>query len=267
MYADVKTAEEFFERGNGMAKFDHRAAVFDFQRAIELGTEVAKYRHALAMSLAMMGRFRTAADVFRQCLEDDKNDLDSLYELAEILRIDLAEPAESIPYYQRALELDPENFNMNLGLGKALIDVGDPAAAIKHLTKSLELEPDNPTSLMHRGHAYAKLGDFDRALADANKAVERAPDNPVAYRFRGLVKQEQEDVDGAIADFDAGLKLRDLPFLRLDRGLAYLRSGNPERAEADFAAAERLSPKIWFEMEAEIAKVNAQAPSAVSSPR
>jgi tetratricopeptide (TPR) repeat protein len=52
--------------------------------------------------------------------------------------------AEAIPYYEKALQVNPDYAEAQAELGNALFHTGRPAAAIPHLEQALKLHPDYP---------------------------------------------------------------------------------------------------------------------------
>jgi len=85
--------------------------------------------------------------------------------------------AESIDWYNRALELDPEYANALNGIGYILACEGkDGARALTYCRKAVDLKPDNPAYLDSLAWAYHKLGFSDEARNQINKALARAPE-------------------------------------------------------------------------------------------
>jgi tetratricopeptide (TPR) repeat protein len=72
------------------------------------------------------------------------------------------QPQAAIPYYQKAIELNPDYFGSYLGAGVAQLQAGDKAKAEEWLTKSAQLLPTAPA-------AYY-LGNIARDRGDATKA-------------------------------------------------------------------------------------------------
>lgn len=93
---------------------------------------------------------------------------------------------ESIPMYQRAVELYPEfvvaHYNLGIALGKdKRFDDAKEA-----LTEAIKLKPDFAAAYTARGDIDAGASDYDAAVRDFSKALELYPDYAQAYYKRAL---------------------------------------------------------------------------------
>ncbi len=83
---------------------------------------------------------------------------------------------ESLKWYAKALELDPENANALNGLGYILACQGsDGARALTYCRKAVDKKPDNAAYLDSLAWAYFKLGFLAEARDMIDRALERAP--------------------------------------------------------------------------------------------
>jgi tetratricopeptide (TPR) repeat protein len=151
--------------------------------------------------------------------------------------------------------------------------------AISDFTKAIELNDHIAQSWAYRGNAYLKKGDYALALADFDRAIALDSRLVYAYRNRALVYLDMEDFDRAIADTSEGILIDPtFPFLYANRcgmfllkaelqaaiadcdkaiqndddeqkqlayrnrGRAFLYSGSPDKARADFAESTRIAP-------------------------
>lgn len=84
---------------------------------------------------------------------------------------------ESIVWYSKALDLDPENANALNGLGYILACAGrDGARALTCCRKAVDKRPSNPAYLDSLAWAYFKLGFADEARSQIDRALELAPE-------------------------------------------------------------------------------------------
>ena len=79
------------------------------------------------------------------------------------LQLQQDKPKEAIPYYQRAIELDPNYFGSYLGAGVAEYKLGDKAKARDWLTQSAKLLPTAPAAY-YLGNLAKEQGDTASAL-------------------------------------------------------------------------------------------------------
>jgi tetratricopeptide (TPR) repeat protein len=83
---------------------------------------------------------------------------------------------ESIAWYGKALELDPENANALNGLGYVLACEGrEGARALTCCRKAVDMRPNNPAYLDSLAWAYFKLGFADEARDQIERALGLAP--------------------------------------------------------------------------------------------
>lgn len=84
---------------------------------------------------------------------------------------------ESLRWYARALELDPENPNALNGLGYTLACAGsDGARALTYCRKAVDKRPENPAYNDSLAWAYYKLGFLGEARSRIDRALSAAPD-------------------------------------------------------------------------------------------
>ena len=62
---------------------------------------------------------------------------------------------------------------------------GEYDLAIKDFNRAIELNPNNFFAYNNRGNAYDKIEDFDRAIEDFNAAIKLKSDYAKAYNNRG----------------------------------------------------------------------------------
>ena len=92
----------------------------------------------------------------------------------------------------------------------SIIDFREPFDDLKEINYQIEENPNDYESYKKRGDYYWYLGQYGLVIQDYNKAIELNPNYADAY---------------------------------YNRGLAYQKIGADERAQADFAKAEKLGYK------------------------
>ncbi len=149
-----------------------------------------------------------APDAIQKISEAFLDDLH--YYRAGFAYIEQNDPAGAVPFFQKSLELNPNNTLSRLDLADALFDLGKIPESKAHLVKLLEIEPD---------HALAHF-QLAAILRDEDKLDE------AAEHFRQAVRGEPN-----LHAAQAGL------------ATALLQTGHPEEAAEHFAAAMRLEPQ------------------------
>ena len=87
-----------------------------------------------------------------------------------------AKPAEALAAFQQAVQLDPNNAETHLNLGKSQFTLGHVNEAIAELQEALRLDPVNPQAKRLLSQAYRRAGNAKNAA----KYAEASSEKPVA---------------------------------------------------------------------------------------
>jgi len=90
-----------------------------------------------------------------------------------------AKPVEALAAFQQAVQLDPNNAEAHLNLGKSRFTLGHVNEAIAELQEALRLAPANPQAKRLLSQAYRRAGDAKNAAKYAEASTE-TPVAPVA---------------------------------------------------------------------------------------
>jgi tetratricopeptide repeat protein 21B len=96
--------------------------------------------------------------------------------------MDIQEPEEAIQYYEKALELDPDDNNLVREVGKALVMTHDYKRAVKYYETCLQDDPKLLDLRTDLADLYIKL----RAYEDAKRVLIEA------LKF---LKDQKADID------------------------------------------------------------------------
>jgi tetratricopeptide (TPR) repeat protein len=150
---------------------------------------------------------------------------------------------------QAAIKLDPKDSYALFALGRLDLLRGDSGGASKHFSAAQAASP-YPDRIAERiatayddQDRYAQAFPFwDQVISATSAAEPRASALGASCRSRARAGKE---LGRALKDCDTSLQLHPDAAKVLDsRGLAYLRSGAPEKALADFDAALTHAPKM-----------------------
>lgn len=129
---------------------------------------------------------------------------------------------------EQAIAADGGNAEAWFLKGRVLMLDGDPAAADRAIIRAASLDRGNPRILNALGALAADRDDAPRALAAYRMAIDAAPANGFAwYNSAVLLADGGEATEAADAFYAAAL--------------AYLKSGDPARAERALGQLRRLS--------------------------
>lgn len=86
---------------------------------------------------------------------------------------------EAIKYYDKILEINPNDEKALLNKGSVLIELDRIEEAIKHYERIIEINPNNVKALASKGIALAHLQEYNDALVMIDKALLLDPDNEI----------------------------------------------------------------------------------------
>jgi len=123
--------------------------------ALELDPQSSDEYLAVAMaSVRLKGDFPAVRANLEKVLEADPDNLMAHTMSGWGLFVNMGQPRQALPHFQRIVELDPLDFRARGGLALALMYMGECDGATDSLTSIIELAPDSP-------RAYERLGLVD----------------------------------------------------------------------------------------------------------
>jgi len=143
--------------------------------------------------------------------------------LAAIYRERLFDDEKADQVIEQMVAANPESGEARLELGRYLMqwkssESESRARAREVLDEALELDPDNLDIQLASAEAAMTEGDFDGAKAKLEKALKEHPHDPRVYRAKATWAWRQNEIDQAMAEVDKGLEevadSRDLLYLK-----------------------------------------------------
>jgi len=114
---------------------------------------------------------------------------------------------ESMTYFDKVLEIEPNNLDALNNKGGLLNTLGDFSEAIVYFDRVLEIEPNHVRALVNKGSTLGSLGKFDEAIFSLERALEIDPENIDALSNKAAVFVDQEQHYDAITIFHDLLKI------------------------------------------------------------
>ena len=146
-------------------------------------------------------RARTAA----ASLKTLRPDLADGYQLSGLVAREEHRLDDAEKELQRALELQPDSFEILTSLTLVSLERGRAAAAIERLQHVRARNPRDAQILDLLGGTYLQVKDLPHATEVLTEATELAPRSWIAYRDLAQVRLAAGDSDGAIAKYRAAL--------------------------------------------------------------
>jgi DNA-binding winged helix-turn-helix (wHTH) protein/tetratricopeptide (TPR) repeat protein len=178
-----------------------------------LGKSAAKLRADLGESLASVRAFDVPLN------QATTSSLEALKEYTIGFKVGAQKgPAESFPYYLRAIQLDPNFAIAYLGAGIAHYNMDQPGKGTEYVTRAFQLRErtSEPEGLEIASDYYSFVtGELDKAAQAYEKTIESYPKRESAYgNLSGIYSTEGQYEKGAEL-------LRQAMRLNPDRGIAY----------------------------------------------
>jgi len=197
-------------------------AVVAFRRAIELNPEHFGSYVGLGQSLAKLGQLDEAIVAYRRASELEPEAEWIQHRLGEVLQqrtqLDLEDAIASyhravelnpddVQAYRKLLQIQPDNFEVWLQLGKALVKQEqweEAIAAYRHIT---ELNPDDVPAHYRLGELLIKQGDLEGAIDTFRQALELSPNSDESYYNLGEALASQGNITEASLCYHKAFKL------------------------------------------------------------
>jgi len=123
-----------------------------------------------------------------------------------------------------------------------VVGLGTVGAVLALLIAPPLLQTNAAVQHFDRGNDYLAQGQYVLAVEEYTQVIEIDPEQAAAYHNRGLAYSRLGDADRAIADFSKALSIQEDADTYVLRGDAYRLTDDYDRALADFDRALELNP-------------------------
>jgi len=152
----------------------------------------------------------------------------------------------------------PDRAQEEAALAEKLLGVGTYDQAMRHFDRAIQIWPDYADAYLNRGLAEHGASHRLEALADLGRALDLDPSLTRAYNARCQIDLETGDVQKTIRDCSKSIQMSPTLDAYYQRGEAYEKIGEHQKAIADFDAAIAESREAPFAYRARsVAKRNA----------
>ncbi|MFC2166459.1 protein kinase [Acidobacteriota bacterium] len=134
-------------------------------------------------------------------------------------------------YYRRAVELDPNNIDINYHVAGFLKDIGLYTQAVRYYSRALEIDPKNTEFHILSARCYMNNGDFQKAEVILRTALEIEPNSANLRLFLArqlLMMKRQDEAEDQIV-WVLGMD-PNYPGVKYTRALIYASQGKREQA-------------------------------------
>ncbi len=199
---------------------------------------------ANALALHQAGRLAEAEKVYRQVLDIQSDQFDSLH-LLGVIFFQRGDPAAAVEQIDRALKGNPDDVVALNNRGNALHALQRFDEALASYDRALALRPDYTDALCNRGAALHELKRYDEALAASDRIIALQPDCAEAHSNRGNTLRALGRYDEAVEACDRALALQpDLVDAYMNMGSILKDLGHLREAQEAYVDALRLDPSL-----------------------
>jgi protein O-GlcNAc transferase len=206
------------------------------------------------MNIAHSPEFKRALASFRQgrldevnlicvgILRQDAHHFAALH-LLGLVALQSNDAARALQLMRQSIAINPQQPDVHLNIGNALLRLRDPEAALASCNSALALKPDFIEAWNNRGNILRELRRHGEALESYARALELQPTHADALHLRAMLLLEMDRLLDALEFFDRALRQRsDVPAIHINRGNALFRLGRIEDALASYDKALSLAP-------------------------
>jgi TolB-like protein/Flp pilus assembly protein TadD len=225
---------------NKRTAVDLRKSIEYFNQAIEKDPKYSLAYAALAQAWVLLPAYNGGApnDCFPQAeaaakkaLALDDNSADAHAALGAVKSIYDFNFAGSIPEYERAIQLNPNDATAHHWLANdSLSALGQSENEIAEMKRALELDPLSLIINANLGAAYIHARRFDEAIAQLRKTLELDGGFYYARYNLALALELKGSISEAIAEYQRAIALNDDPLPLALLGHLYARIGRRDEA-------------------------------------
>jgi len=150
---------------------------------------------------------------------------------------------DAISDYDKAVSLNPNDFNIYFSRGNLLLKLKDYQNAINDFSTCIAIDGNSQKAYFNRAFAKRKFFDRTGAIEDYSKSIALKPDNLAAYQNRGLLRKELNLHKDAIADFNEVIKIDPKSVDAFQNRAVSKAMIHAKDALADFDTAVNLAPE------------------------
>jgi len=121
--------------------------------------------------------------------------------------------------------------------------LGEYEKALSDYNRAIEINPLNFDFYVNRGVIKGKTGNFEEAIADFNYVITNEPENSSAYSNRGLANDNIGNLEQALSDYNMSISLDPGAYTAYyNRALVNFRLGNKQEAINDLTTVLKIEP-------------------------
>jgi arylsulfatase A-like enzyme/tetratricopeptide (TPR) repeat protein len=190
------------QAGELIVREDYRGAASALESALRDEPRMPQALLMLGTSYAEMGRVEEAKAQFDLVLKDDPRSVQALVGLASLLMQE-DRTDDVVALSKRTLALDERNAQAHTLLGEVYASRRQPAEALPHFEKAVEIQPKLTRNRLNLAGSLIEVERYDRAEALLKEIAAAHPRFPLVHFNLGLLYEEQGRLAEARAAYAA----------------------------------------------------------------
>lgn len=210
----------------------------------------------LAETYMIVEQFGAAEKVTKDILKLDPEHSETLF-LRGLIFEEKEENQKAVDNYLSAAEIDPENTDAWINLGR-MLDATRDARAAQYFQNAIQVDSSNLEAWLGLGNHYFNMEQYEKAVEIFDKMHFLNAQYPHSYFNKGLLYLETGEPEKAWLAFDMTLEV-DVMYVKAYyyRGLASEQMGDLKAAKGDYMGALQFFPE-YEEAKQGLARVQAQ---------
>ena len=145
------------------------------------------------------GRYQEAIESYDEYLSTKPKDIKSIYNRGRAYE-ELGKVEQAKTDFVKVLDLDADNVNANMSMGKYWYNKKDYTRAINFFDKVIMVDGRISDAYLFKGRSFHQKGEFEEAISSYNLAIDFDKKNADAFFYRGAVKVAMNQKRGACND-------------------------------------------------------------------
>ena len=222
---------------------ESRTARDAWQRCISEHPDETECRLKLAELYSMVMEYEKSFDLVDKVIEIDNTNATAYYIKGLNIRDSKGDTAMALSYIQKAIDLDYSYVSAIEMAGVLTAAKGDPVA-LGYYDRLLELVPNNPSTYYNIGMFHLGVKNYNEAIEAFLKCTQLNPSDAEAFFNLGYIYLELNILSEARGYFSQSINAREINF-RAYYGRAYCweLGGDLMNAEKDYRQALALNPQ------------------------
>jgi len=195
-----------------------------FEEAIKDNPKAYMLKFEYAQLLGKLNRINKAADILKELSTLNLPDIGfPIYSILGEIYLKKEKYNQSIDYFNKALDLEPENNYIKKQLALALYKSGRFKEALEIYLKLEKEEPRNLVFLKNMAILYTQVNEYDKAIAYLEKIISIYPDLPDIYYNYACLLAKKYKFEKAVFNMEKFLKLYDKDDMMKKKAHDYIR--------------------------------------------